>query len=134
MTIQAIVDWTQAAILVAAPSLKSAPSYPSDKKISVPSSQIFVTNVKFDSEGGFALNFFDMRIEITIPRKSLDDAMKFLVPLLEPIGKIFTDSPNLGGTCQTSGQVTANLAQDNVADIPTIGYVFIVPDIKMKGS
>jgi len=132
MAIQDVITHVQSVIPTAITSIKYAPAYPTDKRIATPTCISFATNIRIDIEGGWTLKFFDLRIEILIPRKDLSDAMQVLVPIPEQVAGIFTADPTIGGTCQTyGGSITANLITDTVDGIQMIGYAIVVPNVKI---
>lgn len=132
MAIQDVITHAQAAVLSAVSAVKYAPEYPTDKRISVPTSIAFATNIQIDTEGGFVLKFFDLRIEIMIARKDLADAMRVLTPIPEAVAAIFTADPTIGGHCQTyNGSISASLITDTVDGLLMIGYAIVIPRVKL---
>ena len=132
MAIQDVITHSQAAITSAVSSIKYAPSYPTDKVGVWPAAQAFATNISIEMQGGFVLTFFDLRIDVLVPRRDLSDNMQQLAGIPEAIAAVFTADPTIGGHCQThSGMITAELINVNFNGMEMIGYTIIVGRVKI---
>ena len=133
MTIQAIVAYAQNQIATNIAAIEYAPEYPTDKRLASKTAIAYATNMSFEPQsGGFLLTFFDLHIQIMVPRKELDNAMQYLAPLPEAIAAVFVADPTMGGLCQTfNGNITANLITEVIDAMVTVGYELIIPRIKM---
>jgi hypothetical protein len=133
MTIQAVVAKAQSLIAAQVTAIEYAPAYPTDKRLASKTSLAYATNISFEAQSaGMLLTFFDLHIQIMVPRKDLQDAMQFLVPLPEAIAAVFIADPTIDGTCQTyNGNITAQLITETIDGMTTVGYELIVPRIKM---
>jgi hypothetical protein len=132
MAIQDVIDHAQAAITSAVTAIKYAPSYPTDKVGSWPSAMAFATDISIEPQGGFVLTFFNLRIDVLIPRRDLNENMRQLAGIPEAVAAVFTADPTIGGHCQTFGQeIKANLINLNFNGMEMIGYTIIVGRIKI---
>lgn len=133
-TITQVITDVQSRILAGVSAIKSAPVYPTDKRMTDPTCIAFADNIRFDAiSGGFQQKFFDLRIEIMISRKDMTQAFQYLDGIPEAIAAIFAANPTLGGLISTSdGEITALIAKDTINGIPCVGYVITVPNIKMQ--
>jgi hypothetical protein len=132
-TIQAVVSAAQLAVKNGISKIQSAPAYASDVKVSVPTSLALATNIKMSLESaGFKLTWFDLIIDIMVPKTYETTAMSWLSTLPQEIGDIFRDDITIGGTCQTyEGDVMAVFVRDK--DNAVVGYEFTVQQVKLEG-
>jgi hypothetical protein len=81
---------------------------------------------------GFKLTWFDLIIDIMVPKTYETTAMSWLSTLPQEIGDIFRDDITIGGTCQTyEGDVMAVFVRDE--DNAVVGYEFTVQQVKLEG-
>lgn len=133
MTIQAVVTQAQAWIKAGISKIQSAPDYPTDARISVPTSIAYADNERFFIvSAGFTLTKFDLKIDIMMPRNDLENTFKYMEGMTEAIAALFMADTTINGTCQTfEGEITAVLAGQNIGGIDYIGYRMTVPNIKI---
>lgn len=134
MTIQAVVTHVQAAILTAATKIKSAPEYPSDLRLVDPTVVTFADNITFRLESsGFYLTFFDLKIDLMVPRGDLPQTMLFLAGVPKQIADIFRADPTIGNHALTyAGDVTATYATGTINGVDCVGYSFLVEQVKLN--
>lgn len=133
MTIQAVVTQAQTAIKAAVKAIKSAPAYPFDSAVTQMTSIAYANNIRIETQSaGFNLTFFDLLIDVMIPRNKVQDSMPQLDGIVEAVAAVFTADPTIGGTCQTyGGAVTGNLVTQDYSGVMMIGYRITVPGIKI---
>ena len=134
MSIQDVVTHAQAAILTAATTIKSAPNYPSDLRLAQPTVISYADNIRFRAESsGVYHTFFDLKIDVMIPRGDISQSMTFLAGIPKQIADVFRADPTIGAHAQTyAGDITASFASGQVNAVDCVGYKFLVSQIKLN--
>jgi len=134
MSIQDVVTHAQAAILTAVTSIKSAPEYPSDLRLAQPTVISYADNIKFRCESiGVNHTFFNLKVDVMIPRGDISQSLKFLAGIPKQIADIFRADPTIGGHAQSyAGDITADFASGLVNGVDCVGYKIIVNQIKLN--
>jgi hypothetical protein len=134
MSIQDVVTHAQAAILTAATSLKAAPDYPTDVRLAQPTVISYADNLVFRAESaGVYHTFFDLKIDVTVPRGDISQTARFLAGIPKQIADVFRADPTIGGHAQSyAGDVTATWAAGKVNDVDCVGYSFLIKQIKLN--
>lgn len=134
MSIQDVITHSQAAILAAATSIKSAPDYPSDLRLAQPTVISYADNLVFSAESAGVLHtFFDLKTDVMIPRGDITESFKFLAAIPKQIADVFRNDPTIGGHAQSyAGDVTASYASGPINGVDCIGYRFLVQKIKLN--
>lgn len=133
MTIQAVVSQAQTSIKAAVSAIKSAPAYPVDSQVTQMTSIAYANNIRIETQSaGFVLTFFDLVIDVMVPRNKVQDSMRQLEGIVEAIAAVFTADPTISGTCQTyGGNITATLTTQEISGVLMIGYQITVPGVKL---
>lgn len=134
MSIQDVITHSQAAILTAVTSIKGAPDYPTDLRLAQPTAISYADNIRFEvASAGVYHTFFDLKIDVMIPRGELSQGFKVLAPIIKPVADVFRTDPTIGGHAQSyAGDVTANFASGPVNGVDCIGYRFLVKEVKLN--
>ena len=134
MSIQDVVSHAQAAILTAATSIAAAPDYPSDLRLAQPTVISYADNLRFRNESvGLKHTFFDLKVDVMIPRGELSESLRFLAGIPKQIADVFRDDPTIGGHAQTyAGDITASYASGPVNGVECVGYKFLISQIKLN--
>lgn len=134
MAIIDVIEHAQAAILAEVPKIEVAPTYPTNKRLTSTTCNAYAENIRINGIGpGFVQTFFDLRLEVAIARNDVTENMYYLTDIPEAIAAVFTADPTIGGHCSTfDGEITANLVVDTLEGVPVIGYVIVIPNIKIQ--
>lgn len=132
MAIQDVITHVQGVLPSSVTAIKYAPDYPTDKSLTVPTAITYADNITLEMQGGFTLTFFDLRVDVMIPRRALEDAMRFLAGIPETVFGVFSADPTLGGHCQTfGGEMSAKVVSYSINGVEMIGYSMVAGRVKI---